>query len=85
MSERIGYKVYVDVSADFSSDGGNPIPRSLIWEDGRRYEIDRIKQIERCANRRAGGAGIMYVCEAAGREFHLYYEENYKWFLESRE
>ncbi|MCR5502986.1 MAG: hypothetical protein K6F53_08250 [Lachnospiraceae bacterium] len=83
MSERIGYKVYVDVDATFTSDGGL-LPRSLVWEDGRRYTIDRIRKIERCASRRAGGAGIMYTCLVSGREIHLFYEENMRWFLESK-
>ncbi len=84
MSERIGYKVYVDVTAEFSSDGILR-PLSIVWEDGRRYGIDRVKKIERQASRRAGGCGIMYTCMVGGREIHLYYEENYRWFLEAKE
>ncbi len=84
MSERIGLKVYVDVDATFTSDGAL-LPRSIVWEDGRRYTIDRVKQIERCASRRAGGAGIMYTCQVQGQEMHLFYEENMRWFLESKE
>ncbi|MBR4530641.1 MAG: hypothetical protein IKO80_10250 [Lachnospiraceae bacterium] len=83
MSERIGYKVYVDVAAEFTS-GGILRPMWLIWEDGTRYEIDRVKKIERCASRRAGGTGIMYTCLVGGREIHLFYEENYRWFVEAR-
>ena len=44
MSERNGYKVYVDVTAEFSSDGILR-PLGLIWEDGTRYDIDRDFQI----------------------------------------
>ncbi|MCR5676047.1 MAG: hypothetical protein K6G16_10110 [Lachnospiraceae bacterium] len=84
MSERIGCKVYVDVTAEFSSDGVLR-PLGLVWEDGTHYAIDRVKKIERCASRRAGGAGIMYTCVVGGREIHLFYEENYRWFLEARE
>lgn len=82
MATRIGYKVYVDVGAEFSEDG-ILTPKYLVWEDGIRYNIDRIRKKERCASRKAGGAGILYVCSIDGRDFRLFYEENYKWFVES--
>ena len=75
MAERIGAKVYVDVGAEFSADG-RLRPLYLIWEDGRKYEIDKIKKIERCASRRAGGAGILYLCIIRGKPVRLFYEEN---------
>ena len=83
MAIRNGYKVYVDVGAEFTDDG-RLMQKYLVWEDGRRYEIDNVKRIERCASRKAGGCGIMYTCTAGGHEFHLYYEENYRWFCEAK-
>ena len=76
-------KVYVDVLASFSKDGRLK-PVELIWEDGNRYHIDRINDIRRAATRKAGGCGILYTCVVNGQESHLYYEENYKWFVERR-
>ena len=76
-------KVYVEVLARFTSDG-KLLPVALIWEDGNRYLIDRIVKSERCASRKAGGAGIMYTCMINGRQCHLFYEENLKWFLERK-
>ena len=35
-------KVYVDVLAEFSKDG-LLIPKEITWEDGRKYEITRVK------------------------------------------
>jgi hypothetical protein len=84
MAIRIGYKVYVDVFAVFTAEG-ELRPKYLIWEDGTKYEIDRIKKRERCASLRAGGIGILYVCMVRGREIRLFYEENYRWFLEAKE
>lgn len=52
MAVRRGYKVYVDVGAEFS-DEGELIPKYLVWEDGTRYEIDRIVSHERCASKNA--------------------------------
>ena len=76
-------KVYVDVLASFSKDGRLK-PVELIWEDGNRYHIDRINDIRRAATRKAGGCGIRYTCIVNGQESHLFYEENYKWFVERR-
>ena len=76
-------KVYVDVLVKFNKDG-IVSPVRFIWEDGAVYDIDRVVNVKRAASVRAGGAGIMYTCLIGGRESHLYYEENNKWFMERR-
>lgn len=58
-------KVYVDVIAEFSKDGCL-IPILFVWEDGRKYKIDKVLKIERCASRKAGGVGMMYTCMVQG-------------------
>lgn len=63
-------KVYVDVIAEFSKDGCL-IPILFVWEDGRKYKIDKVLKIERCASRKAGGVGMMYTCMVQGRS-HLF-------------
>ena len=73
-------KVYVDVEAHFSAEG-HMVPRAVIWEDGRRYVIDRIVQIERCASQKAGGRGVRYTCMINGQRSYLFYEVD-KWFVE---
>ncbi|MBR6382250.1 MAG: hypothetical protein IKS07_11340 [Lachnospiraceae bacterium] len=83
MARRIGYKVYVDVTARFCDDG-RLLPLSFVWEDGTRFSIDRILGHQRMASRKAGGCGEMYLCVVGGRRVHLYYEGNYLWFLEAR-
>ena len=55
-------KVYVDVVAEFRKDG-QLVPIFFTWEDGRKYSIDRILKIERCASRKAGGVGMMYTSD----------------------
>lgn len=74
------YKAYVEVVADFSSDERMK-PLRLVWEDGRKYDIDRILCMDRCASLKAGGAGIRYVCRILGQRVELYYEENGFWFV----
>ena len=70
-------KVYVDVVAEFRKDG-QLVPIFFTWEDGRKYSIDRILKIERCASRKAGGVGMMYTCMIQGQESHLFYEVDRK-------
>lgn len=74
------YKAYVEVIADFSSEG-RMRPLQIVWEDGRTYNIDRILRVDRRASLKAGGAGIRYVCRILGQMVELYYEENGFWFV----
>ena len=60
-------KVYVDVVAEFRKDG-QLVPIFFTWEDGRKYSIDRILKIERCASRKAGGTSFRSGgCGTTGR------------------
>lgn len=43
-------KVYVDVLAVFSREG-ELIPTAFVWEDGRKYAIDKVSKPERCASK----------------------------------
>lgn len=74
-------KVYVDVLAEFSKDG-LLIPKEITWEDGRQYEITRVKDKRRAASTRAGGVGERYTCVVDGKEIFLFYEDNNMWFME---
>lgn len=74
-------KIYVDVLAQFSRDG-ELLPVSINWEDGRKFEIDRIKDVRRAASLRAGGVGTRYTCQICGQSKYLYYEGNNMWFVE---
>ena len=74
------YKAYVEVIADFSADGQLK-PLSLIWEDGRKYDVDCIIRADRRANLKARGAGIRYVCRIQGQPVELSYKENRFWFV----
>ncbi|NLF45063.1 MAG: hypothetical protein GX581_03205 [Syntrophomonadaceae bacterium] len=76
-------KIYISVRAVFYPDGGFK-PTSLIWEDGREYQIDRVTDIRRAASLKAGGTGIRYTCKVAGKQVHLFLEED-RWFMERKE
>lgn len=50
--EQEVYKKYVQVDATFTEDG-KLLPLCVVWEDGRKFEIDRVKQCVRAASRKA--------------------------------
>ena len=59
-------------------------PLWIIWKDGRRFDIDRVVQVERAASRKAGGVALRYTVMIGGKRHHLYYEDNFKWFVEAK-
>ena len=77
-------KVYVETLVKFLVTGGMR-PVSIVWKDGNRYEIDRVKFIERAPSTVGGLAPMRYVCVINGLERSLYYESDRKiWFVERR-
>ena len=68
-------KKYVKVTATFDCDG-DLIPEYIVWDDGRRYRIDKISDV-RCA-------GIRYTCHILGKERYLFLEEN-RWFVDAKQ
>lgn len=85
-------KVYVQVRVEFSPNG-RMLPRSLTWEDGCEYAIDRVKDVRPSYAARAGGHGDRYTILVEGREKYLFFERNAdssnqnvgRWFLERKE
>ncbi len=82
---------YVDVNVDFDKDG-YMLPKMLIWEDGHRYKIDKIKAIQPAPALKAGGQGDRYTIMIEGHERYLFFEHNAdygdekigKWFVERK-
>ena len=68
-------KKYVEVTAKFDVDG-TVFPLEIQWEDGAKFEIDRILDVRRAASLKAGGTGIRYTCRIRGRENSLWLEES---------
>ena len=80
------FKVYVDVNVDHMADG-SILPRSIVWEDGRRYTVDRIIDIRPAASLKAGGCGLRYTVQVGKKEAFLYLEEDHgvdRWFMERK-
>lgn len=84
-------KVYVEVVAVFNPDG-ELRPLSLTWEDGKRYNIDRILEVRPAAARKAGGQGDRYTVCIRGQEKYIFFERSAsirgnnlgRWFVERR-
>ena len=76
-------KVYVCVNADHRPDGSCR-PKIITFENGEKYEIDRVRQICRCASTKVGGNGLRYTVTVCGKETFLFDEENGKWFVEAK-
>lgn len=84
-------KVYVRVDVAFDEDG-NMRPSALTWEDGTRYEIDRIIDRQAAAAQKAGGCGDRYTIRVGGKETYLFFEHSPspytsrpgRWFVERR-
>jgi hypothetical protein len=75
-------KVFVEVIAKFTIDGSK-IPLTVTWNDGRKYDIDKVTDVSRAASLKAGGQGMRYRCIINGHEACLWFEED-KWFVEGR-
>ncbi len=84
-------KVYVDVIVSFRNDGVM-LPRQITWENGHKYEIDRISDIWPAAAAKAGGQGDRYTVWINGQQSYLFFERNCsltgnnigRWFVERK-
>ena len=91
MTASKSLKVYVPVDVEFRSDG-TMLPRIITWEDGTKYEIDRVKDIRQAAAMRAGGQGDRYTIVVGGKQSYLFFERSPnqtgnnigRWFVERR-
>ncbi|MCI2048870.1 MAG: hypothetical protein LKJ76_04020 [Lachnospiraceae bacterium] len=74
-------KVYVEVILKTDREGKNR-PLSILWEDGTRYEVDRLLDVRRAASLKVGGGGMRYVIMIRGQQCRLF-EEDGRWFVEA--
>ncbi len=84
MIEESPYKIYVNVNVEFTKDG-RLIPKAILWDDDKSYEIQKITDIRRSASLIAGATGIRYTIYVEGYESHLYYGDNHRWFVEGKQ
>ena len=73
-------KVDIEVVAKHDK-AGRIQPLILVWEDGRKFPIDRVMDVRQAASLKAGGQGMRYTCRIAGKEVYVFCDEG-KWFVE---
>ena len=91
MVSGAAYKAYVPVDVSFTEEG-QMLPRAVVWEDGQRYEIDRVKDIRPSYAAKAGGQGDRYTILVKGQATYLNFERTTnlsgniigRWFVERK-
>lgn len=91
MDKSSSAKVYVKVAATFE-ESGRMLPRTLYWEDGRPYQIDRVIDIRQSSAQKAGGHGDRYTVSISGKQRYLFFERSGslsgnnlgRWFVERK-
>ena len=84
-------KVYVNVTADFDPDG-LMLPKEIVWEDGCRYEIDKVREVRMAAAMTGGGYGDRYSIVVNGKPTYIFFERSFnrtgnnigRWFVERK-
>lgn len=77
-------KVYVETIVKFSLNG-TMRPLEIMWQDGQRFKIERLKKIEKAPARVGTLIVKRYTVMIGGVEKYLYYEEyEKKWFVERK-
>lgn len=75
-------KRYVDVVALHREDG-SVRPLSIVWEDGRRFKVDRVLDTRRAASLKVGGTGVRYLVRIQNKDTFLFFEDP-RWFVEEK-
>lgn len=75
-----GMKKYVDVIAKMGADG-KVMPLTIVWTDGRKFHIDRVRDVRRAASLKSGGVGDRYTIDIGGQIRFLFLDE-YRWYIE---
>ena len=73
---------YVQALVRFDVEG-HMAPVEIIWDDGTRYEIDRVLSVDRRAFSGAGGSTLRFTVRIQGRQRYLWweYESTHRWFV----
>ena len=79
-------KIYVEVN-ERRDKNGRVFPLSLLWEDGKLYNIDNILDIRRAASIKTGGVGMRYTVKVKNKQTYIFFEEDVygaRWFVERK-
>ena len=83
MTQGISHRVkkYIDVIASHDS-AGAVVPLVILWDDGRRFKIDRVLDRRQASSLKVGGNGVRFRIRVGASETFLFYE-NPRWFVEA--
>ena len=77
-------KRYVDVISLTTSDG-LVTPQVIVWDDGRRYTIERVTNRRQAHSLKTGGTGMRYTIQVGGKQTYLWYDDyRHAWFVEAK-
>jgi hypothetical protein len=54
-----------------------------VWEDGRRFPVDRVLDVRQAHSLKTGGTGMRYTVRLGGQSTYLFYEGP-RWFVEAK-
>ena len=72
-------KIYVKVNTDFDSTG-YMLPRTIIWNDGRVFRIESVKDFRPACSVERGRSGDCYTVVIKGEEKLLFFEKASSFF-----
>lgn len=75
-------KEFVSVIVKFN-EIGNKTPLSIIWNNGKIYEIDKVIAVKNRASMKVGGIGERYEIRINNNTTYLFFEDG-KWFVEQK-
>ena len=73
-------KVYVTMNVQMQKNGAL-YPKSIVWEDGHVYRVDRVLAVTRAAAQKVGGCGDRYTLLIGGHE-RYFFNDGGRWFTE---
>lgn len=73
-------RAYIGVYT-YTTPEGQVLPRSIRWQDGTEWVIDRVLEMRPGVARKAGGAGMRYLVRIKGHEREIYLVDG-RWFVE---
>lgn len=80
MMDRV--KKYVPVLVHFDQEG-KMRPVMIEYDEGQKFEIDKIVDVRRAACQSVGGVGDRYTVRIQGRESYLWFEKG-RWFVAAK-
>ena len=84
-------RTYVDVIVYYKKNGAM-MPKTIVWNNGIRYNIDRVTGMRPAAIIKAGGQGDRYTVLINGRQAYLFFEystevagkKTGRWYVEKK-